>query len=755
MRAAPPPRRLGSLLPAALLGVWTAACGGRADPSELSVVLVTLDTTRADRIGAYGGRSVPTPHLDRIAREGVLFEEAISQVPLTLPSHSTLFTGRYPPSHGVRHNGVYQLPSSATTLAERLREAGFETAGFVGAFVLNRGFGIEQGFDVYDQVPVNRFREGRDQIFEAERTADEVNERVFEWLDRRKGGRFFLWVHYYDPHHPYRPPDTPGRTLAGEGYDREISYVDACFGDLVGRLRKKRLLDRALLVVAGDHGESLGEHGEETHGFFLYESTLHVPLLMRAPGLLPEGRRVAGPVELADVAPTILDLLGLPPLEDAQGRSLRGRISGQEGATEAVARAETLLPWLDFGWAELRAVREGRFKYIEAPTPELYDLKQDPREEVNLATIEPERVAQLASLVSSWKGEATSSNEAVRGLTAEEESLLRSLGYLAGDSRTLSNAPSDRLDPKQGVRLLGEIETARRRLARGEAMAALRLAEEVLRSDPRNPAAINIRAAAYLDLGQLDRAEAEAKAALTLAREGIGETRSASRQALGTLATCAWRRGRLEEAERYYRQLVQEHPWDPSGAVHLGRVLRELGRAEESRRLVEEVLARDPEDGFALALRLELELDAGDRERALETARVLSDARAGYAGALVRAGQLLLESKDPRRAAACFEVALEQQKRPDAKLLGDLGSAQLQAGDLEAARKSFAALVELLPTRPWPRYELALVAARENRLEEAREHLLEALRLDPTFEPARRALRQLEEAPRGAAAGGS
>src|SRR5262245_9010103 len=202
------------------------ACAKPVAPDQRSVILVTLDTTRADRIGAFGGTAVPTPRLDRAAREGVAFEEAISQVPLTLPSHASLLTGRYPASHGVRHNGIYRLRDEETTLAEHLRARGWKTAAFVGAFVLNRGFGVEQGFDTYDDVAVNRFEGGHDVVFEAQRTADDVNRAVFRWLNGRPADKTFLWVHYYDPHEPYAPPESPAHSLSGQGYDREISYVD-------------------------------------------------------------------------------------------------------------------------------------------------------------------------------------------------------------------------------------------------------------------------------------------------------------------------------------------------------------------------------------------------------------------------------------------------------------------------------------------------------------------------------------------------
>jgi arylsulfatase A-like enzyme len=259
--------------------VLVSGCSKPADPDLFSVVLVTLDTTRADRIGAYGSTAVPTPSLDRIAGEGVLFQEAISQVPITLPSHSSILTGRYPASHGVRHNGLFRLPEGEETLAETLKRQGFNTAAFIGAHVLNAGYGTDQGFDVYNDMDSGT--EGRPGG-KAERNADQVNAQVFQWLEEvDKEDRIFLWVHYYDPHSPYTPPEDSGRQLQGKLYNREISYIDACFGDLLNRLEQDGRLDTTLLVVVGDHGESLGEHRELTHGIFLYEAAVKVPFLMR------------------------------------------------------------------------------------------------------------------------------------------------------------------------------------------------------------------------------------------------------------------------------------------------------------------------------------------------------------------------------------------------------------------------------------------------------------------------------------------
>jgi arylsulfatase A-like enzyme/Flp pilus assembly protein TadD len=725
---------LAAALPALLAG---AGCRGDVAPGERSVILVTLDTTRADRLGPYGGTAVPTPSLDRVARSGVTFEQAIAPVPLTLPAHSALMTGRYPASLGVRHNGIYRLGDDASTLAERLGEAGWDTAGVVAAYVLNSGFGTEQGFAHYDDVPVNRFAGGEDQLFSAERNADAVNAAVFDWLDGRDSdGKFFLWVHYYDPHDPYEPPEE-GRTLHGEGYDREISYLDACFGDLLDRLEEAGQLDDAILVVAADHGESLGEHGERTHGLFLYEGAVRIPLLIRAPGLLPAGRRVAAPAELVDVAPTLLDLLGLEPFPDAEGTSLLPRIRGEEPEIEPLAFAETLMPRLEFGWSELYMVRGERFKYIQAPTPELYDLDEDPGELRNIVFEERDLAAEMAGVLADWRSgaEAAGVGQATeRTLTPEEEERLRSLGYLSGDAHRTEDDPDTlRPDPKDMIGEVRALDDARDSLAAGEPEAALGAVQEILAANPANHQARTTGVLALIELGRLAEAERAAGEAKSAALEDPDASRELLAKAGGLLASVYQLAGKTAAAEEEYRAVLALEPDSQGARVDLARLLLGAGRRDEAGALVDEALRRDPRDGMALVVRLLLAEAEGDRETALRTAERLADQRAGDPPTLTRAGRLLMEDGQPARAAVCFELALDLSERLHPTLLGELGIARLGAGDLDGAGDAFEGAARLGPSDPRPPYFLGAIALRRGDEARARAQFDRALALDRRF----------------------
>jgi arylsulfatase A-like enzyme len=336
----------------ALLAV-VLACGR---PVE-RIVLVSIDTLRADHLGCYGAAFAHTPRLDALAAGGVRFANAISPAPLTLPSHTTLLTGLDPPEHGVRHNGVFRLTDDVPTLAEHLREAGFATAAFVAAYVLDRQFGLDRGFDRYDDR-TSQPRYGRGMLTFPERPANEVVDAALEWLASAPG-RFFLWVHLYDPHAEYRPPAGFASAFPARPYDGEIAFADFQVGRLLAALDQRFPDGRTLVVVTADHGESLGEHGEATHSHLVYDATQHVPLIVQGPGL-PRGGVVEDVVALRDVAPTVLDLLGVPPLPGATGRSLAEAVRG--GALEPrAAHVETLAPQLDWGWSPLLGLRTVRF----------------------------------------------------------------------------------------------------------------------------------------------------------------------------------------------------------------------------------------------------------------------------------------------------------------------------------------------------------------------------------------------------------
>jgi len=715
----------------------TTSCSPPLRPRERSVIVVTLDTTRADRIGAFGGTAVPTPHLDRIAREGTLFENASSVVPLTLPSHATLFTGRYPASHGARHNGFYRVRDAELTLAETLKAAGFSTAAFLGAYVLNRGFGLEQGFDLYVDFKDPGDRDPTDLLNEAHRTADEVNARVFEWLEDPPQGRFFLWIHYFDPHMPYAPPEGAGRELHGSGYDREISYLDACFGDLVERLESSGLLERSILVVVGDHGESLGEHREGTHGVFLYEAAMHVPWMMRAPGLLPQGKRISGPVSTVDLAPTILDLLALPALPDAQGVSLVPRIEGRDGDRDEVVFGESYMPRIEFGWSELRMARDARFKYIQAPREELYDLVDDPHEQRNLVSVEVERARAMAAAVERWVEATTDENTAgaERGLSPEELERLRGLGYLAGGAVGQGDGALTGLDPKDGMEYSVRVEEARLARSAGERERAIAILEGVLREDSTNSLAVGMLLKTYVEAERYDDAERVALASIEAGKQASHMPSTFLRQTRLRLAALYHVQGRGSDAAAAYREALEGWVADDSTTAISLQGLKTAVGPEIALQVFDGLLETDPDHPVALSGKMEIELARGDRDAAMRTAqRVVREEAASTlpGGFLVEAGRMLLDGGDPEGAADLFRVAVEKLGR-QADLLGYLGTALLSAGRVDEARTALEEAKSLRPEDPRPHFYLGNIALLRNEEEQARAHYREALTHDPDW----------------------
>jgi arylsulfatase A-like enzyme len=376
------------------------------------VVIVTLDTTRADRLTPYGFMDASMPHLERLAREGVVFDRAVTPAPLTLPAHASLFTGLYPHHHAVRDNAGRPLAGSFTTLAETLRSHGFHTSAFVGSVVLASDRGLSQGFEKYGDVPAGR-----------QRRADSVIGDAIEWLEEVDAAPFFLWAHLYDPHLPYDPPE-PFRSRYLDSYVGEIAYADAQLGRLIESLERRGLLDRTMVIVAGDHGESLGDHGERDHGMLLYEGVLRVPLIARVPGV--RARRVPSIVRLIDVMPTVLDRLDLDgPRTD--GISLSGMMEGRERERELEALSESLYP-VRFGRAAIRAWRDGRFKLIDASPAELYDLERDPFEQRNLSEDRPVLARLLMERIRGAGGRLTAAPPP-SAPSAELKERLAALGY--------------------------------------------------------------------------------------------------------------------------------------------------------------------------------------------------------------------------------------------------------------------------------------------------------------------------------------
>jgi arylsulfatase A-like enzyme len=468
------------------------------------VLLITLDTTRADRLGSYGHAAASTPNLDRLAAGGVRFARALSPVPLTLPAHASLMTGRNPFRHGVRNNGHYALPTDVPTLAEQFRDAGYDTAAFVSSFVLDRQFGLARGFAVYDDTldHASSTSAGAMTTLDVERRGDRTVAAATAWLRTRRptgaaaagapGRPYFLWVHLYDAHDPYTPPPPYAERFAATPYDGELAFVDAQVGALLTAAGEASGAP-PLVAVAGDHGESLGEHGESTHGLFVYDSAIRVPLILSWPGGL-EPRVVEPTVRLVDLAPTLTALAGVPGAPaGVDGRDVtplaRGLAPPDTPATQDpaayAAYAETLFPQFFMNWAPLRAIDDGRWKFVDAPEPELYDVAADPGESSNRYAAEPAVARRLkAQLEATLR--AAEERSAPAPMSADAQRKLSALGYVAAPAAGSGSASAPRPDPKRMVARFQQLLDGNRALAANRPGEAVRLAREVLAVDPEN-----------------------------------------------------------------------------------------------------------------------------------------------------------------------------------------------------------------------------------------------------------------------------
>ena len=515
-------RRLG-LAVAAVLAVEAAALigcrggpaapgkrwpAGRGDAAGFNLLVVTLDTVRRDRLGCYGDRDAVTPTLDRLAAEGVRFDDAVTSVPLTLPAHATILTGLYPPNHGARANGKGRLPPERVTLTETLRDRGYDTAAFVGAFVLDARFGLDQGFEVYDfEVSRQGFRDTMPDY--NERAADHVTDAALAWLhDRPVSGKpFFAWVHYFDPHLPYTSPLAREAEFAGRPYDAEIAFVDRQLGRLLDGLADAGQLDRTVVVAAADHGESLGEHGEDTHGMLLYDATIRVPLILWCPALFGGGHVDTRAVGLVDVRPTVEDLLGLPLTAPCDGGSL---LDAEQGGDRAVY-LETREPLDLAGWSPLYGLRTRTHKLIDGPVPRLFDIAADPTESRNLHGAGLAVEARLSGELATRRQGFGAGEPAERLLTDEELERLRSLGYAVGGSEPPSAQP---VDPESMMPLLALSGRAEQLYLARELPEAERVARQVLERWPTSPHALRVLAFSLLKTGRAEEAVAELRAAV-------------------------------------------------------------------------------------------------------------------------------------------------------------------------------------------------------------------------------------------------
>lgn len=483
-----------------------------------SVVVVTLDTTRSDHLGCYGDKSIATPNLDALARSGARFANAFSPVPVTLPAHTALFTGSFPMATGMHDFSDNKLPPNVVTLAKVLHDHGYATAAFLGAAVLNSRFGLNQGFDIYfDHFDSHRLDETTMDL--VKRSADQVVDNALGWLKINPPRPFFLWVHLYDAHYPYTPPEPFASRYAGRPYDGEIAFVDSQVGRLFAFLNDMGVFENALVVVSGDHGEGLGEHGEKTHGFFIYNSTLHVPLIIKVPGA--KAATVEKAASLVDVMPTVLQALHLPIPPSVQGRSLLSDILGKPSSATSNLYAECYLPLLHFGWSQLRGLQTEGLKYIDAPHPELYDTRTDPHETKNQYTgkraVAQELKARLQDVEHRYAAPSGSGAQATEGTDPELAERLRSLGYMAISGGTYSDSTGKALaDPKDRVRAYELISDAVEDGTGGRYKESLEKLHAAERIDPTSLPIPYLEAIDYFRLEDYAHAAERFKVALKL-----------------------------------------------------------------------------------------------------------------------------------------------------------------------------------------------------------------------------------------------
>lgn len=587
--------RQGFVLAAAYLAL--AACArAPGDPlAQLSagaarghnLLVITLDTTRADHLGSYGYAGAATPHLDRLAVSGLRFEHALTTAPVTLPAHSTIFTGLEPPHHGVRNNAEFTLRDDASTLAEVLGGAGYDTAAFVSSFVLDARYGLAQGFAHYDDhvdpPPTSGFAAGV-----LERSAARTVDAAIGWLEARRSEKpFFLWVHLFDPHAPYLPPEPFATRFADRLYDGEIAAMDAAIGRLLEATARLGVDEQTVVLALGDHGEGLGDHGERTHAFFVYDSVMRVPLLLSAPGVVREPGVVRDCiVSTADLTPTLLSLLGVADPAKRDGLDL---LTTRTDPTRTVY-LESLPPWLDYGWAPLYALRSRDEKVILAPRPERYDLEHDAGELRDLLAGKSggDAVALLARLRERVAGDLASP-AGTTGTTAVDSELrgqLQALGYLSGAGPAEGAEGSQALDdPKDRVGIANALVDANALAATGRVAEAIAAAEAAYRLSPRDRSALQALGKLYLRAGRIREADRAFRA--------FSEIRPKADVSL-LLGQIALLDGKIEESGRWLEQARDLEPKHGGVYIALGDLALRQGRAASAAELYTKAIEVDP-----------------------------------------------------------------------------------------------------------------------------------------------------------------
>ncbi len=717
---------------ALVLGLALAACSGKGEaPAGTLVVLISIDTLRSDRLPAYGYTGVETPAIDALRRDSILYERAYSHVPLTLPSHVSLLSGQLPTVHGVRDNAGYRVPAAGPWLPAALQERGYATGGVVSAYVLRGVTGLSRGFDFYEDGIT--FRPGS-AMGGLSRSGGESLRLALGWLrslgspgaagtagatetsGSGSGKPFFLFFHLYEPHAPYQPPAPFAARYAASPYDGEVAEADRVVGELMAGLKELGVYDRALIVLLSDHGEGLGEHGEDEHGIFVYRESLQVPLLVKLPGGARAGTSVAAPVQLADVYPTVVEIAGLPLPEGLPGTALTAFGAGSSGASDSTPRriyAESYYPRFHYGWSELLTLIDGRHQYIQAPEPELYDLVADPAGHANRLLADRRTAGTLRQALTAEVREPAPPS----AVDAETRQSLAALGYAAGGSGGGPGGPgADLPDPKRRIQTLAGMRIAFGHFRESHFAEAVPAFERALAENPRMLDGWDYFGRALQHLGRFREAQAAYEKALEISG---GDPDYAL-----AVAAVQLEQGQIERALATIRWARSAGQPSPDVLRQLGLRLAEMGQATAA----VEILDSPPEAGpgatapadaaqlAALGLALSA---AGRQEEARDRLLQAVALDAGNAAAQENLGLVMLrlgrfpEARDSSRRA----VEIDPGR---ANAWNNLGVALYQTGDRDGALAAWARAVEIDPRQFDTLYNLGIKAAEAGRLDQAR-----------------------------------
>jgi arylsulfatase A-like enzyme/Tfp pilus assembly protein PilF len=696
----------------------------RAGDRQLNVLVITLDTIRADRLGAYGHPTVRTDFVDGLAERGVLFESCVAPTPLTLPSHTSLFTGTYPIFHGVRDNGNYVVPEELTTMAELMSGAGYRTGAFVGAFVLSSRWGLDQGFETYTE-PKSRHDPNLVSFSQIQRRAEVVVDDAIAWLQEESEVPFFAWVHLYDPHLSYDPPPAYAEEYPDDPYLGEVVYSDDQLARLEAFLRSAGLASNTLVVFAGDHGEGLGDHGEHDHGLLLYQTTARAPLIIFHPDSPAKNLRRQEVVSLVDVLPTVAEAIALPWPEYVQGQSLWSLIGGAGVFDDRPVYAETHYPKLHFGWSPLTALQDRQFQLIQSTEPELYNLARDPMQEENIFESNSgvaERMSRELERLVEQLGQGAM--EAASTPDADTMAKLAALGYVAGSVDTTAGpAAEDLPSPQSMLWLYNLLMQANNLVAEGDEAGGEQKLLELLET---NDTLVD----GWVSLGKLYHRQGRMAEALSSFMEANAR-RPQDPFLASRLANALISAGRAAEAEQHLLVAQEKHPDNPLIEFAMARVMESTGRFAEAETMFRWSLTLDPQSAPAHVRLAALALRRGDVQTVnteLEAALAI-DPRAPEAD-LVR-GQLLESQGRFEEAVAAYRKELENSP---ASLPAAIALSRVE-GRLGRPAKQERALrdaIEANPLSPGPYLMLALTfLQREERYAEAVELAHQALDRGP------------------------